>query len=395
MNTTNHYEIVRFRLVLGLALLMFILLTFSSINNYVSSNQNPLPTLGGAFIGLLGFIIVVITKKYRILGMIICILNLLLISATFLILNSLNYATPMWMVLNIVFTFFILKRIWGISILVIHSFIFIYYLLNIHAENLKNFDIDFNTVAWNFAIEFLIILLFFGYMFTLYLSAAKKSEDFYLSSNQLLNEQYSIISKKNKEAEILLKEIHHRVKNNLQIISSLLRLQAGSKNRGREDDFLEAINRVNAMAIIHERMYKSDMLSDFDLQEYLSGLIESLISNYDIEKKIKIEYQITVKQISSKSLVPIALLLNELITNSLKHAFEKKESEPTISVLVAPLGLNDFIIEYSDNGVWKEQSSESLGMEIVEAMTNQLEGSKTRVTNENGTFYVFMLKNQL
>lgn len=393
-SNSNHYEKVRYRLVLSLALMMFLLLGISSANNYFTKGQNVIPTVCAAIVGLTAFIVVRITKKYRFVGIMTSVFNTVIISVTFLFLSSLNYATPMWMVLNSVFTFFILNRIWGVAILSIQSGVFIYYILFIHADNLKSYTRDFNEVSLNFAIEFSIILLFFGYMLALYLSAVRKSEAYFTATNQLLNDKNELILKKNNESEVLLKEIHHRVKNNLQIISSLLRLQANSNPESGNEKFNEAINRVNAMAIIHERMYKTDMLSDFDLEQYLSGLIESLLKNYDLKNKVVVNYNVTLKEISSKSLVPVALLLNELITNSIKHAFNETEN-PQISIIVAPISEKDFLIEYTDNGSWKEGSNDSLGMEIVSAMTSQLEGTQTRVSNDSGTFYIFKLNNQV
>jgi two-component sensor histidine kinase len=374
--------------------MMFLLLGISSANNYFTKGQNVIPTVCAAIVGLTAFIVVRITKKYRFVGIMTSVFNTVIISVTFLFLSSLNYATPMWMVLNSVFTFFILNRIWGVAILSIQSGVFIYYILFIHADNLKSYTRDFNEVSLNFAIEFSIILLFFGYMLALYLSAVRKSEAYFTATNQLLNDKNELILKKNNESEVLLKEIHHRVKNNLQIISSLLRLQANSNPESGNEKFNEAINRVNAMAIIHERMYKTDMLSDFDLEQYLSGLIESLLKNYDLKNKVVVNYNVTLKEISSKSLVPVALLLNELITNSIKHAFNETEN-PQISIIVAPISEKDFLIEYTDNGSWKEGSNDSLGMEIVSAMTSQLEGTQTRVSNDSGTFYIFKLNNQV
>ncbi|MFN6085971.1 MAG: sensor histidine kinase [Fluviicola sp.] len=374
--------------------MMFLLLGISSANNYFTKGQNEIPTVCAAIVGLTAFIVVRITKKYRFVGIMTSVFNTVIISVTFLFLSSLNYATPMWMVLNSVFTFFILNRIWGVAILSIQSGVFIYYILFIHADNLKSYTRDFNEVSLNFAIEFSIILLFFGYMLALYLSAVRKSEAYFTATNQLLNDKNELILKKNNESEVLLKEIHHRVKNNLQIISSLLRLQANSNPESGNEKFNEAINRVNAMAIIHERMYKTDMLSDFDLEQYLSGLIESLLKNYDLKNKVVVNYNVTLKEISSKSLVPVDLLLNELITNSIKHAFDQTEN-PQISIIVAPISEKDFLIEYTDNGSWKEGSNDSLGMEIVSAMTSQLEGTQTRVSNDSGTFYIFKLNNQV
>ena len=190
--------------------------------------------------------------------------------------------------------------------------------------------------------------------------------------------------------EVMLKEIHHRVKNNLQIITSLLRLQSDTLNEGQREIYMEAVNRVSAMAIIHEKMYQSDSLSDFDLEEYVVTLVESLFDNYSIRGKVKADINVNVEKLNTKSIVPIAMLLNELVSNSVKHAFTGSV-DPRVSITLADISKKEVMIEYFDNGKWVEKNETSFGLEIIDAMTQQMDGTKVRRSNEEGTYYIFQL----
>jgi two-component sensor histidine kinase len=131
--------------------------------------------------------------------------------------------------------------------------------------------------------------------------------------------------------EVMLKEIHHRVKNNLQIISSLLRLQSETLSESEREIYIEAVNRVSAMAIIHEKMYQTDSLSNFDLEEYIVTLIDSLFESYMVNGKVESKINVHVGSLNTKSIVPIAMMLNELVSNSVKHAFANEDKNILIT----------------------------------------------------------------
>ncbi|MCX6209451.1 MAG: tetratricopeptide repeat protein [Bacteroidetes bacterium] len=145
--------------------------------------------------------------------------------------------------------------------------------------------------------------------------------------NKQLEEKNNIISVSLKEKEVLLKEIHHRVKNNLQVISSLLNLQ--SKNIS-DEKALQALNegknRVRSMALIHQNLYRDDNLMGVDVQQYIEKLIESLFTSYNIQiNKIALQTNIDKIELDVDTVIPLGLILNELISNALKYAFENTE----------------------------------------------------------------------
>ena len=192
----------------------------------------------------------------------------------------------------------------------------------------------------------------------------------------------------------MLKEIHHRVKNNLQVISSLLRLQSYEiEEEASRVHFQDAINRVSAMALIHEKMYQNENLSQIDLKNYIESLARDLVQTHARDIDIILNISSEIKELGNDSLVPVALILNELMTNSLKHAFVGKR-EGLIEVSI----MNDarpeyFSFIYKDGGEWKSSpKGNSFGLELIATLTEQLDGEVSR-SYDNGTRYEFSLKN--
>jgi len=153
-----------------------------------------------------------------------------------------------------------------------------------------------------------------------------------------------------EEKETLLYEVHHRVKNNLAVISSLLGIQARSINDERLEDVLkDSQNRVQSMSLIHETLYQSDNLSSINMYTYLSKIYRSLAQNYPNGSKINLKIESENILIGAKRATPIGLIVNELITNSLKYAFpEGQKGDIMISLEQTK---NQFKLVYSDNGV--------------------------------------------
>jgi PAS domain S-box-containing protein len=194
-----------------------------------------------------------------------------------------------------------------------------------------------------------------------------------------------------KEKEVLLREIHHRVKNNLQIVSSLLRLQSRHiKDKRYEEMLKESQNRIKSMALIHENLYKSENLANIDPKEYIRTLVDDLIQSYGVTQ---ITSKIEVGDISLDIdiAIPCGLIINELVSNALKHAFPDKKGEITVS-----LRSNNENIELivRDNGVGIPEDvdfrkTETLGLSLVSILAEgQLDG-KITVTRDGGTaFYI-------
>ncbi|HET6992470.1 MAG TPA: sensor histidine kinase, partial [Bacteroidia bacterium] len=189
----------------------------------------------------------------------------------------------------------------------------------------------------------------------------------------------------------MLKEIHHRVKNNLQVISSLLNLQAeGISDKKVLSLFEDCRHRVNSMALIHEKMYQSKNLVNIDIRNYIDELIRSLIDAYDTNKTIHLHADIEEHPFRIDTIVPLGLILNEIISNSLKYAFNEK-SEGDLFVSLKKISDNKYLLEVSDNGkgipeAINFETAESLGMQLILMLSGQING-KVSMDHKNGTKY--------
>lgn len=201
--------------------------------------------------------------------------------------------------------------------------------------------------------------------------------------------QHSTISLKEKEQ--LLKEIHHRVKNNMQIISSLLSLQSDSSADKKLIELLrESRNRINSMALVHEMLYKSANISKIDTKEYIHALGSSIQESYILpDYTIKFIYEIENGiYLNIDKMIPLGLILNEAISNSLKHAFPNKQGEILIGLKEVN---NKFQLFISDNGIglradYNLETDSHLGIQLINILTDQL-GGKIKVDNSLGLKY--------
>jgi PAS domain S-box-containing protein len=198
-----------------------------------------------------------------------------------------------------------------------------------------------------------------------------------------------------KEKEVLLKEIHHRVKNNLQIISSLLNLQSTYiKDPQALGMFKESQNRVRSMALIHEKLYQSKDISRIDFTEYIRNLAGNLIRSYGASPA-KVKLVIDADQISLgvDTAIPCGLIINELVTNSLKYAFtDGRKGEIRVSLRNETDGKGQYRLIVADNGVGFPESIDlrkttTLGLQLVSTLTDQLNGT-IEVKRENGTEFI-------
>ncbi len=201
-------------------------------------------------------------------------------------------------------------------------------------------------------------------------------------ANEELAYQNKIIQRKNKENSTLLKEIHHRVKNNLQIVISLLRMQRERvESTETKTDFTEAINRIHSMSLIHQQLYHERELSRIEVHSYFSELINSLLRSYlGADRKVSVHCKIDVPEMSLETIVPLGLLMNELITNSVKHAFVEEGRNYDMSLEICAYGDRGLQLTYADSGNWTAShlSGTSFGQELIEVLTEQLNGELKR-----------------
>ncbi len=207
------------------------------------------------------------------------------------------------------------------------------------------------------------------------------------------------ISKQNEEKSLMLKEIHHRVKNNLQIISSLLNLHAETINDPRVLSLFEDLrHRINSMALIHEKMYQSKNLVNIDIVGYIDELIRTLIDAYDSNKNIHLKSDVSALEFKMDTIVPLGLILSEIVSNSLKYAFEGKD-EGEIEVSMKKIGPNLFALEVADNGAGLPpevnfEKTDSLGMLLIRMLCEQINGEVT-VRSNGGTRYRLVFREEV
>ncbi len=205
-----------------------------------------------------------------------------------------------------------------------------------------------------------------------------------------------------REKEVLLREIHHRVKNNLQIISSLLNLQAGFTADTRNNEILEeSKNRVKSMALIHEKLYQSKNFSSLDIHEFIDELTKNLFSSYGIEPSaIKLDLCIQNINLNADQAVYLGLIVNELVSNSLKHAFKdvphdnKEGQQKEILIGFYRDSGDGYLILIRDNGCGFPENidyknTESLGLQLVISLVKQLDGE---ISLKRGAGTEFLIK---
>ncbi len=195
------------------------------------------------------------------------------------------------------------------------------------------------------------------------------------------------------EKELLLKEIHHRVKNNMQIISSLLNLQLSyvDDNQGLEI-LKESQGRIKSMALVHENIYLSKTLASINFKDYIQKLAIDLIVTYNAQC-IDLKLNVEDIDLNIETAIPCGLIINELITNSIKHAF--KEINGTI-IVEFRRNKDKFILTVSDNGIGISESldsanSASLGLQLVQMLVKQLDG-KMNICSDGGTVFTITFK---
>lgn len=208
-----------------------------------------------------------------------------------------------------------------------------------------------------------------------------------------------LLAQKNEENELLVKEIHHRVKNNLQIIQSLIGSQMNAKPD--EKELLEVLqdnqNRVRSMAIIHQNLYQSNNFNSINAKKYFKDLLSQLKKTYVSDTIIAIETDIDDVIIKTSLAVPLGLIVNELVTNAFKYAFPKKYD--TNNLIFVSFKWNDAIkkyrLEIKDNGIGFKKNMDfntlsSFGMQLVHGLVDQLNGELTFKNKQGVKFDIYL-----
>ena len=195
-----------------------------------------------------------------------------------------------------------------------------------------------------------------------------------------------------KEKEVLLQEIHHRVKNNMQIISSLLNLQSRNISDERvKDMFKMSRDRIKSMALIHEKLYQSEDLSKINFAQYVKSLTLHLLHTYNTNvDRIKLDAVVKDVYLDINKAIPCGLIVNELVSNSLKHAFPDNK-KGNIHVHLHAGNNGNICLSVSDDGIGFSkdvdiQKPDSLGLQLVNDLVDQL-GGTLKLDRTGGTSY--------
>lgn len=301
----------------------------------------------------------------------------------------------LWQVLIIMVTFFGLGKKAGIAVSIFMLFNIIFYFTFTVENNMANISNLSLAVRIGLIIESITAIsaiVYLTHQFVIVHDYANKELQL---ANESLKQQNKVITQKNKENITLVQEVHHRVKNNLQIIVSLLRLQKNEiKNTETQKQFSEAINRIMVMSSIHQKLYQDKSFTQIAPKDYLTELTNDIIRLSSNPERIKISIESDVKIVGLKTIVPLGLIVNELVSNSIQHAFSNLEIG-SILMKISSVSTSQFKLTYKDNGTWIEpaESYSSFGLELIDILTSQLEGNYHRKNDDSGTEYSFNIKN--
>jgi two-component sensor histidine kinase len=206
-----------------------------------------------------------------------------------------------------------------------------------------------------------------------------------LRRNKEIKRQKAKIESQSEERKLLLKEIHHRVKNNFQIVCSVLRLQACDEdNSVISAAFEDAVNRIQSMAEVHDMIYKEESFANIMPVDYFKKLTTSLkFSSYS--KEIEYTVKSDINELEMDTMISLGISINELITNSIKHAFDDSILEPKIIIDLSKKN-GKYVLKYSDNGVGfdVEQVKSSFGTELIEVLIEQIQGELKYLDSSSG-----------
>lgn len=257
-----------------------------------------------------------------------------------------------------------------------------------------------------------LILLYVSYPLGIYIYITHQYGRLFLAMEQAVQERtqqlkatindltktQQELSVKNSQNVLLLKEIHHRVKNNLEVVSGLLALQSAKMDDPTmQEVMLASQNRVHSMGILHQKLYQSEHLAFIEMKNYFENLCINILDSYNESERIKVNVDMRELEMDVDTAVPLGLIVNELLTNSLKYAFPNGQ-EGNIELSLERLHEDNFQLKISDNGVGKSKDAEvkgtGFGSQLVDLLTRQIDGKMIQEIS-NGTKILINFKRQV
>lgn len=388
---------LRGNLAIRISLMFLVVFSILTYAYSFDSFESLLVMSFGVFVSLFCLIVMLVYKNYNLVFYVYSTLGVVVTSYALLFFHeTVHLVDVLWMLAAVSLAFFGIGKRVGIVLLVFSLIviaIFVFYSLNINIETVK----PRNTFQkMSLVVEMISGFTLNFYLFHLFTTVSIYSTNKLREVNLQLTDQNAKIRLQNNEKTMLVREVHHRVKNNLQIIVSLLRLQSMEiESEKLKVDFEESIQRIMAMSLIHQKLYQNESLSQVKFIEYVNELINTIIKTDAEGREIDFIATSEIEKVGLKSLIPIALILNELTLNSLKHAFHEKID--CVIQLEVYKGESDKWIKliYKDNGNWDESKNEhqSFGLMLVDTLVEQLDGTKEIIKEKSGTTFKFHLSN--
>jgi two-component sensor histidine kinase len=249
------------------------------------------------------------------------------------------------------------------------------------------FDIDFNVYA-HAPSSLLTMMGTYGMVTSITSYFAGQLHRHLIANIQRKTETEMLLKESLREKELLLKEIHHRVKNNMQIILSLLRLQERCTMDEEMITMLhDSQSRIRSMALVHDQIYRSHDMANIEFDQYVNSLVKELLNTYSVRQRIEVKVNIGSVRIGIDSAIPCGMILNEIISNSLKHAFPEGRGKIVIAFEQEGDGYNTMIVNDNGKGLPEDftiEGQESLGLTLINLLVKQLDGEIT-IDGSTGT----------
>jgi len=247
------------------------------------------------------------------------------------------------------------------------------------------------TIAFGGLAILLLVFIYLRYR------SKQKANEMLIEKNELITSQKHEIEQQVKEKETMLRELHHRVKNNLQTIYSMLSIQSRKLKDPEALAIIKPnIDRVWAMALIHHKLYRDENLTRINISQYVNELVENVLrTNWTGDREISVKQDVEIDYLEADIAIPLGLLINELMVNAVKHAFESVKT-PEFDISIKEGNTNEITMLIKDNGPgipkkFIADHSDSFGLELVNLLVKQLKG-KMEIVNNKGACFTFVFK---
>ncbi|PHR46987.1 MAG: hypothetical protein COA32_08675 [Fluviicola sp.] len=303
----------------------------------------------------------------------------------------LHLGTLLWIIILILYSLYTLGKAIGMIFAAVSVILYVFYLSFVLTSQINTLGDQLLDTVPLIVLEISIAFITILFTLNVYITSIRSTQSELILKNNELSQKNKEITRQHEEKIVMLKEIHHRVKNNLQIINSLIRLQSHKYKDNKFQMLFDDIqNRIFAMSAVHERIYKSQDLSDINIYNYFDELFKDLLNQYGATERVDYTLNTEVEYVNANYVIPIGLILNELISNSLKYGFKDKGNISFTYLLKG--GCTVFDYRDDGKGFDVDKVSANFGLELIELLVEQMEGELKVICAEGrGVHYTISL----